>query len=360
MGQILDKTTREKETMLGMRTLLARLPYASSMYLFVVWSRDFHIPSRHLEFFPNPQALLRTYSSKDPKLILAVPASLSHGPSRHLFVDFAAVPDNVVLLTNKGEEGTFSRALFEKWNDAQRPEDKWDKGKIGRNVMMDGTINLRINRKVLLSGVELEIYQQKEKEAKEKEAAQQMAMAMHQRMLEADADDTDSDSDSDSDEDEVQPSLADGEVDTGPDGLSEGKEVGRKRNTDKGLDSTDWLDGDEGLTKQILSFDIYLKGNVSKSTSFFKNVGQGPRFRMFPYVEKKRRVDDYGETIDVGMWLRKGKALEEEAETEEVKDLKRKAAEEEAKVVFFLPQGNNSSILDLENRQRTSIQICVN
>jgi cleavage and polyadenylation specificity factor subunit 2 len=99
---------------------------------------------RHLELFPNPQVLLQTYSSKDPKLILAVPASLSHGPSRHLFSDFAAVPDNVVLLTTRGAEGTLGRALFDRWNDAQRLDDKWDKGKIGSNIMMDGSLRLRV------------------------------------------------------------------------------------------------------------------------------------------------------------------------------------------------------------------------
>lgn len=99
---------------------------------------------RHLEFFPNPQALLQTYSSKAPKLILAVPANLSHGPSRALFADFAAVPDNVVLLTSVSEEGTLGRVLFDKWNDSQRPDDKWDKGKIGSNVMMDGMLRLRV------------------------------------------------------------------------------------------------------------------------------------------------------------------------------------------------------------------------
>jgi cleavage and polyadenylation specificity factor subunit 2 len=100
--------------------------------------------TRHLEFFPNPQALLQTYSSKDPKLILAVPASLSHGPSRHLFSDFAAVPDNVVLLTGRCDEGTLGRDLFNKWNDSQRADDKWDKGKIGSNIMMDGVLKLRV------------------------------------------------------------------------------------------------------------------------------------------------------------------------------------------------------------------------
>ena len=204
---------------------------------------------------------------------------------------------------------------------------------------MDGSIKLQINRKVLLSGVELEIYQQKEREAKEKEAAQQVVLAMNQRLLEADADDMDSDSESESGDEEDEDGHADDVMHTGADGLAEGKENGRKKNVDKGPDPSDWLDGDEGLTKQLLSFDIYLKGNVSKSMSFFKNTGQGPRFRMFPYVEKKRRVDDYGETIDVGMWLRKGKALEEEAESDEVKDLKRQAAEEEARVLCFLLKG---------------------
>jgi len=89
--------------------------------------------------------LLETYSSKDPKLILAVPASFSHGPSRSLFADFAAVPDNVILLTGRGEEGTLGRVLFERWNKSQRIEDKWDKGKLGSNVMLDGSLTLRVS-----------------------------------------------------------------------------------------------------------------------------------------------------------------------------------------------------------------------
>jgi cleavage and polyadenylation specificity factor subunit 2 len=51
-----------------------------------------------------------------------------------------------VLLTQRGEEGTLARVLFDKWNDSQRAEDKWDKGKIGSNVMMDGSLNLKVRR----------------------------------------------------------------------------------------------------------------------------------------------------------------------------------------------------------------------
>nr|GAT58188.1 predicted protein [Mycena chlorophos] len=303
---------------------------------------------KYLEFFPNPQALIQRYPSSDPKVILAVPASLSHGPSRNLFTSFAAVPNNVVLLTSRSEEGTLGRLLFDKWNDRQRAEDKWDKGRIGSNIMMDGNLNLAIRSKVPLQGAELEAYMEKERAAKEKEAAHQAQLARNQRMLEADEDESDSDSDSDADDDEEEVRNAlngDGMDLDGPDG------VGRKRKADKALlDNADWGDGDEGLTKQLLSFDIYLKGNVSKSTSFFKNVGgQSQRFRMFPYVEKKRRVDDYGETVDVAMWLRKSKVFEEEAETNETKDYrKRKQAEEEAKAVQEPPSKFVTSSVEVQ------------
>ena len=98
----------------------------------------------HLEIFPTPAALTHRYSSKDPKLILAIPASLSHGASRVIFADFAQTPDNVVLLTGRGEEGTLGRILFEQWNGSQREEYKWDRGKIGNNVMMDGVMHLKV------------------------------------------------------------------------------------------------------------------------------------------------------------------------------------------------------------------------
>ena len=97
-----------------------------------------------MEYFLNPQSLIQTYSSKDPKLILAVPATLSHGPSRALFAQFAEIPDNVVLLTGRGEPGTLGRQLFDKWNNSQREEAKWDRGKIGSNIMMDGVLRLQV------------------------------------------------------------------------------------------------------------------------------------------------------------------------------------------------------------------------
>lgn len=61
-----------------------------------------------------------------------------------MFSEFAAIPDNVVLLTGRSEMGTLGRQLFDIWNDRQRPETKWDKGKIGSNVMMEGSLTLKV------------------------------------------------------------------------------------------------------------------------------------------------------------------------------------------------------------------------
>ena len=77
------------------------------------------------------------YSSKDPKLVLAVSASFPHGPSRSLFA--AAVPDNLILLTCRGAEGTLGCMLFERWNRSQRAEDKWDKEKLGSSATVLST-----------------------------------------------------------------------------------------------------------------------------------------------------------------------------------------------------------------------------
>lgn len=194
-----------------------------------------------------------------------------------------------------------------------------------------------MNSKVPLQGSELEEYLARERAAQEKEAAKKAAEERRQRILEADADDTDDDSDSDDDSDdenEVELALA-YQTDGGEEKTSKpsgGKRRGAKR---RDVDDAGWsgaLD-DDGLSKQMISYDIYLKGNVSKATSFFKSAdGHSQRFRMFPYIEKKRKIDDYGELIDVEMWLRKGKALEEHGETEEMKEMKRVNAEEEEKV----------------------------
>lgn len=194
-----------------------------------------------------------------------------------------------------------------------------------------------MHSKVPLQGQELEDYLANERAIKEKEVALKAAEERRQRILEADADDSDESEDSDSesdDENEVEMTLDGGEDSVLPDEkLTKGGK--RRRGKRRDLDDPAWsgtLD-DDGLSKQMISYDIYLKGNVAKTTSFFKSAdGQTQRFRMFPYIEKKRRIDDYGELIDVEVWMRRGKALEETAENNDLKETKREQIEEEDQV----------------------------
>ncbi|KAF8759782.1 Cleavage and polyadenylation factor 2 C-terminal [Rhizoctonia solani] len=244
---------------------------------------------KHLEIFPSPDALVSRYPSSMPKLLLVVPATLSHGNSRRIFAEFASVPGNAVILSTPSEPGTLANTLFNEWNLGQSDNERFGHGSM--------------NSKIPLVGAELEQYLEKERAAKERQATQRAALARSQRLLEADEADSDS-SNSEADEEEVEDALGD-DMDTG---VPEGDESAKQ-----------------------LSFDIFLKGNVSRAASFFKTAGQASRFRMFPHIERKRRVDEYGETIDVAAWLRKDRALAVAVEAEEAREAQQKKQEEEEK-----------------------------
>ncbi|KAG8961095.1 hypothetical protein FRC03_005791 [Tulasnella sp. 419] len=297
---------------------------------------------KHVEFYTSPAALLAAHPQTTPKLILAVPSTLSHGASRHLFTEFVSTPGNALVLTSIGDHGTLSHTLFQKWNEYQAEGNKWGQGKVGQPVTLDETMTVKLNSKVPLEGAELEEYLRKERLAKEKEAAQRAANARaQQRLLEADEGESDDEDESESEGEEdddalsVERSLAQADINDDPTSSDAiGRRVGATGSTGRsgGGGGMDWMtssggagDQDDPASSRQISFDIYLKGNVSKAAGFFKSSsGQTQRFRMYPYIERKRRVDEYGETLDIGAWLRKGKALEEDAESEEVKEAKRK------------------------------------
>lgn len=189
-----------------------------------------------------------------------------------------------------------------------------------------------MHSKVPLEGAELEEHLAQERAAREREAAAQSALARSQRMLEAD-EGGDDESDSSDEED-----AAEGGIDPNAMKIDEPSGAGLDWSM---LDTAE----DSQARAQQVSFDIYLRGNTvaRTATSFFKsgamevtstaegataadadvNASEGgvtpgeglTRYRMFPLVERRKRVDAYGETLDVGAWMRKSKALEEEART---------------------------------------------
>lgn len=257
-----------------------------------------------------------------PKLVLAVPISLNYGPSRLFFKSMAADAGNVIVLTGRAESDSLAQNLFLRWDQGQAtPAMRYGLGKVGDLVHLDGRQHVTIDSKVALVGKELEQHLEAQRQVKEKEAATKAAAERSRRMLEAD----DLESDSDSDADSADMHLDGGaEDDEAPNGLLEG-----------GTGTGDAFAENEDV--RATSFDIYVKGQQTRAVGFFRsgaNTGAQQRFRMFPFVERKsRKVDIYGENLDVGAWLRKGKEIELEVESDEVKEAKRRKKEQDEKQV---------------------------
>ena len=310
---------------------------------------------RYVRFFASVQQYEQVVKEMGwegkPKCVLAVPMSMNYGFSRRLFVATAGKRGCKVVLTGRSERGTLGQDLFERWEARQVGEAKYGMGKVGEPVRLEEEVEgeknglqpvrmtITLNDKVPLEGDELEAHLEAEREKKEKELAAVAAKERSRRMLEAD--DLESDSDED-DEDEDGGDGANGLGVGGADTLGgiEDDSIRPGPIGGTGL-SNPFVDPDD---VRNTSFDIYVKGQQVRSTGFFKNNTAGTmggvttgglaRFRMFPFVERKgRRVDVYGEGIDVGAWVRKGREIEEDQESDEVKEAKRKQKEEEEKAV---------------------------
>jgi cleavage and polyadenylation specificity factor subunit 2 len=303
---------------------------------------------RYLRFYPSVRAYETDpalAAQPGPRCVLAVPMSMNYGFSRRLFTSMAKERTCKVVLTGRSETGTLGQELFERWNEVQQGDAKYGEGRVGVPVRLTGDegkekskggsmrIKVVLNDKVALEGDELEAHLEAERLQKEKEAAALVAKERSRRMLEADDLESDSDDDDD-DDDDVENGLGAGDQARDDEPMMAGP-IGA---TGTGAGNP-FMDTDE---VRNTSFDIYVKGQQVRSTGFFKNA-QGSssanasglaRFRMFPFVERKgRRVDAYGEGIDVGAWVRKGREIEEDQESDEVKEAKRKQKEEEEKAV---------------------------
>jgi cleavage and polyadenylation specificity factor subunit 2 len=283
---------------------------------------------------------LRAFPDNGPKLVLAVPLSMSYGPSRRLFTKMAAEESATIVLTGRSEDQTLTNEIFRMWNELQGSSDKYGAGGVGSVKPATGTVTVTLDSKVALEGEELEAHLEAERLVKEKELAHKAAQERSKRMLEAD-DLEDSDSDDEEDDDEAEVTGADMALDKiGTDSLERAEGKGGQIST-SGIPGAGnaFMESDDFRTA---SFDIYVKGQQMRATSFFGGGRAGPsagqtRFRMFPFVERKvRKVDVYGETLDVGAWIRKGREIEEEVESPEVREAKRRKKEEDEKQVCRL------------------------
>ena len=176
-------------------------------------------------------------------------------------------------------------------------------------------VNAQIHEKVNLEGEELATFQSQQKED-ESNKAKQRALQDRTRLL-AEADDEDED-DSASDE---SGNESDADLPKAKRLVAEDAETG---GGNLGFSTYGYSDEfiDQAPSNQSGGFDLYIRGQMLKRSEFtlaikqddgnmyIPNLRELPRMRMFPFVERRRRVDAYGEIIDVAGWLSRGKAEE--------------------------------------------------
>ncbi|WFD27119.1 hypothetical protein MNAN1_002115 [Malassezia nana] len=225
-----------------------------------------------LRHFSSVEALHQALAPSQVKVVLATPPALTHGLSRQLLPEFLHDPDALIVLTGRGDPGTLVRTLWERWNAAQADTDAWRTGQVGTPMVLGGQLSYELRRRVPLAGEELRAYM-------EAHQAQDRAAAATRAAPQREADEGLSDSDSSS-EDEMDTET---HADPGPSHAAPA--------ASKTMD---------------MSFDIFLQGHESRD--------DGLHYRMFPYVERKRKVDGYGESIDTVHWLSRRRRMEAEQE----------------------------------------------
>ncbi|RUS30806.1 hypothetical protein BC938DRAFT_478934 [Jimgerdemannia flammicorona] len=224
-----------------------------------------------------------------PKVVVASNLSLETGYARQLFLEWMGEPaveklgdskfegdemsdvrekekesakNNALILTDRGPPGTLARELYEKWEkqttvktEADDAAQQQQQQPVKPSVELAANLKLTVRRKIPLEGAELLEHQSAQRAKIEREAAQAAMIARSKTIMEED------------------------------DLMSEGSESDEALE-DANADVEDLLIGKD-------QFDLYVR-DAAKSGGFFK---QTQSYRMFPFSEKRKRFDDYGEVI---------------------------------------------------------------
>ncbi|KAJ1658834.1 hypothetical protein IWQ61_001983 [Dispira simplex] len=182
-----------------------------------------------------------------PKVVLASLSSLETGFARDLLVEWAEDPHNLILLPQRGPPSSLAHNLYQTWCE-QGQQDSTQSNPNEQTVTLAQDLPMSIKRKVKLVGAELERFMESERQRKEKEASENALRARHKTIMEG----------SDSENSEAE------------------------------IDDTDI---EQLVFRQP---DVYIRDTAGMDTTH--NPTQ--MFRMFPYIERRKRFDDYGEIIN--------------------------------------------------------------
>lgn len=195
------------------------------------------------------------------KVVLASNKTLETGFGRDLFLRWMRQNQtetdavNTLILTDRAAPGTLAHQLYTEWNRRSTEEEAsaiagMEKPEVRPPIEYETEIHTVMRQKVPLEGTELQEFEARRRSQAERDAQQAAIMARSRVIMEEDESDA-----SDADE-------------------------------------PDDVNLEDLLTTQ---FDLYIR-DAGKSGGFFK---QTHSYRMFPYVERRKKIDDYGEAIVV-------------------------------------------------------------
>ncbi|KAI9487623.1 MAG: beta-lactamase-like protein [Benjaminiella poitrasii] len=211
-----------------------------------------------------------------PKVVIASNYSLETGFARELFIRWMAMPadkeneergdlnhnkNNTLILTDRAGPGSLARRLYDDWNEHT---DTIETDVVMTNnrsrlpvkpaIDYEMSMDLTIYKRVPLEGAELQEFEAAQRAKAEREAEQAAMIARNKTIMEDDE-----------------------------------------------TDSSDIDDNDDNMDSLLVKqFDLYVR-DTGKSGGFFK---QAQSYRMFPYLEKRKKFDDYGEAIQVEHYMK--------------------------------------------------------
>ena len=195
-----------------------------------------------------------------PKVVIASNNSLETGFARDLFLRWMGeerpVTHNTLILTDRSAPGSLARQLYDAWDKrTQATTTGDDKRVIKPAIDYNESMHMTVYKRVPLEGEELAEYEERQREQAERDAAQAAIIARSKSIMEED-------------------------------------ELSDESDMDEADDTMEDLLGDQ--------FDLYVK-DAGRSGGFFK---QAQSYRMFPYLERRKKIDDYGESIQIEHYMK--------------------------------------------------------
>ena len=229
---------------------------------------------RHITFVERRSQVNRALSTAGPKVIIASDTSLEWGFSKDAMKSLASDANNLVILTERvgavGREGRgLGRYLWELWNDRDKDTDTTS----AAIVDTDGReFTLHNPRTLPLEGAELPLYQQYLARQRQLQTTLQGDASAP---LETSADVVDDRSSS------TSTTSEDSDIEHQGKALNTAATLAHARHK-------------LGLSDAELGVNILIR---RKNVHDYEVRGKKGREKVFPYVSKRRRVDDFGDLI---------------------------------------------------------------